>query len=106
MTKKKMPLCEADANDLLNRMIKEKDDEERKEAESAPDLKADEILNERKWFKKWTANGAKLVNCAGGNFWMAGSNRKRCSILRPARLKQLVRAGILEKSANSYRFIP
>jgi len=93
----------AEASALLEKMIAEKDAEEA--AEAVPVLSAKEIANERAFLAGWTRKGKLLINRAGGNFWMAGSNRARCSIYRPARLKSLVNAGVLKPQGSSYVFL-
>jgi hypothetical protein len=57
------------------------------------------------FLKNWTMNGKHLITNAGGNFWMRGGNRKRCSIFTPEHLASLVKHGILEKVAGGYKFV-
>ena len=57
------------------------------------------------WYRKWTMNGKHLITNAGGNFWMRGGNRSKCSIIKPELLALLVEHGILAKVAGGYRFV-
>jgi hypothetical protein len=61
----------------------------------------------RGFYKGWTGNGKKLVaSISGSNFYTAGGNRKRCSIIRPDDMKRLLDEGILTPVPGGYRFIP
>jgi len=64
----------------------------------------EERKSEINFYRRWTVNGKHTITCAGGNFWMRGGNRNRCTIIPPERLKQLVEHGILVKVAGGYRF--
>lgn len=89
-----------DAKDLLNKLLEEKAAEEA--AEPTPEINTD---MQRNFYKKWTMNGKHLITRAGGNFWMRGGNRSRCTIIKPAMLRALVQAGILKPEGSGYGFV-
>ena len=68
-------------------------------------LTQEEIDKYRRFLMGWTKKATLPLNHAGGNFWMPGRNRSRCSIFRPAQLKALVEAGLLAQSGQSYQVV-
>jgi hypothetical protein len=93
-------------NEALDKLLAEKAKEEAAELAKVKPLTPEQAASERGFLKRWTQNGKQMINNAGGNFWIPGSNRKRGTIMRPAQLKQLVDAGIIKQVGRSYQFIP
>ena len=89
----------AEANAYLEKFAAEKAAEEAAEVVT---LTAEQVASERRFLMGWTKKATLPLNRAGGNFWMPGHNRSRCTILRPAMLLALVEAGVLVASGNSY----
>jgi len=87
----------------LQKLEAEKAAEEAVEVVSQEDVEGMAKFLRGSWIK--LAGPSRMINRAGGNFWMPGRNRNRCSILRPAMLKALVASCVLKAVGSGYQVL-
>jgi hypothetical protein len=51
----------------------------------------------------YTAKGKKLLTNFGGNFW--GINRKRCTIIKPEQIEEMVKRGMAYREGSRLKII-